>query len=257
MQTQSLRWQNWRRRPSASEPPLRAELFTVEQLTRHAEMLAKSHQVASGLGSNDLLTRLAENEQRLRAFNRATLRVNPSSRRITPAAEWLLDNFYLIEEQIQLARRHLPKGYSRELPRLLQGVSEGLPRVYDLMLELISHVDAQIDSESLSAFVSAYQRTTALKLGELWAIPIMLRLGVIENLQRVTSWLTAARQDRDRADEWVDRLQVTAEANPSGLIIVVADMARADPPLSSSFVAEFCQRLSRKNPVLHLARGWL
>ncbi len=256
MQTLPLRWQNWRRRPTASEPPLRAELFTVEQLARHAETLANSHEVAAGLGASDLLGRLAVNEQRLRAFNRATLRVN-SSRRITPAAEWLLDNFYLIDEQIQLARRHLPKGYSRELPHLVHGPSAGLPRVYDLMLELIPHVDAQIDAASLSAFVAAYQRTTPLTLGELWAIPIMLRLGVIENLQRVTAWLTVARHDRDLADEWVDRLQATAEKNPSGLIIVVADMARAAPPLSSSFVAEFCQRLSRKNPVLHLARNWL
>src|SRR5476651_1238432 len=175
MQTLPLLWQNWRRRPRASEPPLRSELFTVEQLARHAGMLAKSHEVAGGPGTSDLLGRLTVNEQRLRVFNRATLRVN-SARRITPAAEWLLDNFYLIEEQIQLARRHLPKGYSRELPHLANGPAAGLPRAYDLMLELISHVDAQIDAESLSAFVAAYQRTTPLKLGELWAIPIMLRL---------------------------------------------------------------------------------
>ena len=92
-------------------------------------------------------------------------------RRITPAAEWLLDNFYLIEEQIQMARRHLPRGYSRELPRLLNGPSAGLPRVYDIVLELISHVDAQIDAGPLSAFIAAYQTVDSLKLGELWAIP--------------------------------------------------------------------------------------
>ena len=107
-------------------------------------------------GTNRLLARLDQNEDILRTFNRATLAVNPS-RRITPAAEWLLDNFYLIEEQIQMARRHLPRGYSRELPRLSNGLSAGLPRVYDIVLELISHVDAQIDAEPLSAFVAAYQ----------------------------------------------------------------------------------------------------
>ena len=85
----------------------------------------------------------------------------------------------------------------------------------------------------------------------------MLRLGLIENLQRVTSRLTAARKDRDLADMWVDRLQEVAEKHPSRLVIVVADMARAELPLSSSFVAEFCQRLSRQSPVLHLARSWL
>jgi len=256
-----LRIQNWmvgqkRSRLGASEAPLRAELFSVEQLARHAQALAASHQVVTRPGSNRLLAQLAQNEAILRTFNRATLAVG-QSRRVTPAAEWLLDNFYLIEEQIHMARRHLPRGYSRELPRLLNSASAGLPRVYDIVLELISHVDAQIDAGPLSAFIAAYQKVTSLKLGELWAIPIMLRLGLIENLQRVTTRLILAREHRDLADLWVDRLQAMAEKNPSHLVIVVADMAKADLPISSSFVAEFCQRLSRQSPVLHLARSWL
>src|ERR1035437_8035720 len=190
MQTPPLRFQNWmaghtRSRPGASspreirrrwrwvtrrnfisrgEPPLRAELFSVEQLARHAKALAANHQVVTRHGSNRLLARLGQNEDILRAFNRATLAAG-QSRRVTPAAEWLLDNFYLIEEQIQMARRHLPRGYSRELPRLLNGPSAGLPRVYDIVLELISHVDAQIDAEPLSAFIAAYQTVGSLKLG--------------------------------------------------------------------------------------------
>src|SRR6266404_8882895 len=243
-------------RSRASEPPLRAELFGVEQLARHARAIAAQHQVVMGKGSYRLLARLDHNEKVLRAFNRASLAAD-KTRRVTPAAEWLLDNFYLIEEQIQMARRHLPREYSRELPRLANGPSAGALRVYDIVLELISHVDAQIDAESLTAFVAAYQTVSALRLGELWAIPIMLRLGLIENLQRVTTGLASAREDRDLASVWVDRLQDMAETNPSRLVIVVADMARGDLRLSSSFVAEFCQRLSRLNPVLHFARGWL
>ena len=259
MQTLSLRWQTWvagQTRSHEGEPPLRAELFSVEQLARHAHALAVAHRVVTQRSSNRLLANLAENEQILRAFNCATSAVNPNQR-ITPAAEWLLDNFYLIEEQIQLARRHLPRGYSRELPRLLNGPSADLPRVYDIVLEFISHVDAQIDAGPLSAFIAAYQKAGALKLGELWAIPIMLRLGLIENLQRITTRLTIAREDSDLADVWVDRLRDMAEKNPSHLVVVVADMAKSDLPLSSSFVAEFCQRLSRQSPVLHFARGWL
>jgi cellobiose phosphorylase len=235
---------------------LRAELFSVDQLARHARALAAGHRIGTDRSANRLLARLDENEAGLRAFNRASLAVDPS-RRITPAAEWLLDNFYLIEEQIQLARRHLPRGYSRELPRLLHGPSAGLPRVYDIVLELISHVDAEIDAGPLRAFIGAYQSGTGLKLGELWAIPIMLRLGLIENLQRITTRLALARVDRDLADHWVDRLQAMAEKNPSHLVTVVADMAHSDLPRSSSFVAEFCQRLARQSPVLLLARDWL
>jgi len=209
IQTLTSRFQDWvtsRSRPLAGEPPLRAELFSVEQLARHAKTLAASHQVVTRQGDNRLLAGLDQNEDILRAFNHATLAMD-KTRRITPAAEWLLDNFYLIEEQIQLARRHLPRGYSRELPRLVNGPAAGLPGVYDIELELISHVDAQIDAGPLSAFIAAYQTVASLKLGELWAIPIMLRLGLIENLQRVTTRLNRARDNRDLADSWVDRLQ--------------------------------------------------
>jgi cellobiose phosphorylase len=259
MQIYPLGWQTWMAgsaRSRAGEPPLRAELFSVEQLARHAKALATIHHVVTRQGANSLLARLGHNEDVLRDFNHLT-RAGSQTRRITPAAEWLLDNFYLVEEQIQLARRHLPRGYSRELPRLVGGPSAGLPRVYDIVLEFISHVDAQVDAGPLSAFIAAYQTVTSLKLGELWAIPIMLRLGLIENLQRVTTRLTLAREDRDLANVWVDRLQAMAEQNASRLVVVVADMAKSELPLSSAFVAEFCQRLSRQSPELHLARGWL
>jgi cyclic beta-1,2-glucan synthetase len=261
MPTPTLRWPTWmahptRPRTAASELPLRAELFNREQLERHARSLAASHRLVARRGSNRLLQRLDQNEKILRAFNHATLAVD-ASRRVTPAAEWLLDNFYLIEEQIQMARRHLPRGYNRELPRLAAGESAGFPRAYDLVLELIAHVDAQIDAEPLAAFFTAYQAASPLKLGELWAIPIMLRLGLIENLQRVTTRLAAARLDRNLADLWVDRLREMAERDLSHLVIVVADMARADLPLTSSFVAEFSQRLARHSPVLHVARDWI
>jgi hypothetical protein len=239
-----------------SDAPLRAELFSVEQLSRHAKSLAASHEVVVRQASNSLLARLGHNEDVLGAFHRATLAGDPN-RRVTPAAEWLLDNFYLIEEQVHMARRHLPRGYSQELPRLVRGSSAGLPRVYDLVLEFISHVDAQIDAGPLSAFVAAYQTVADLTLGELWAIPIMLRLGLIENLQRIATRLNVAREDRELANSWVDRLQGMAETHPSDLVVVVADMAKSALPVSSSFVAEFCQRLSRQGPVLHLARGWL
>ena len=203
----SLRWQIRRahyRRPNASEPPLRAELFSVEQLARQASALAATHEIVTRRGSNQLLARLGQNEEVLRAYNRATL-VATKSRHVTPAAEWLLDNFYLIEEQIQMARRHLPRNYSRELPRLVSGRSAGLPRVYDLVLELISHLDAQLDAGSLHAFVAAYQSVSPLNLGDLWAVPIMLPLGLIENLRRITSRLEIARNDRDLADSWATR----------------------------------------------------
>ena len=180
-----------------------------------------------------------------------------ANRRITPAAEWLLDNFYLIEEQIRTARRHLPKGYSRELPRLAHGPSARLPRVYDLAFEAIAHGDGRVDAESLSRFVAAYQTVTPLKLGELWAIPIMLRLALIENLRRVGARIAAGTIDRNRADAWADQMMDIAEHDPKSLILVIADMARSNPPMVSSFVAELARRLQGQSAALALPLTWI
>ncbi len=242
--------------PPDEKPAAPKALFTVEQLTEHARLLAVGHEAVILPGPNGLLARLNENERLLREYNRATYAVD-QARRITPAAEWILDNFYLIEEQVQMARRHLPRGYSRELPRLLSGRSAGLPRVYDIILGFVSHVDAQLEIESVAAFLSAYQVVKPLKLGELWAVPIMIRLALIENLRRITDRLNVGRRDRDTADEWALRLETTAENQPSQIIMVVADMARSDIPITSSFVAEFHQRLSRSAATVPLARSWL
>ena len=226
-------------------------------MEQHGKTLAGLHKLTPGYPPDQLLARLADNETILTGTRRLLMEAITTDRRITPAGDWLLDNFYLIEEQIRTARRHLPKGYSRELPRLLDGASAGLPRVYDIALETISHSDGRIDPQSLSRFVAAYQTVAALKLGELWAIPIMLRLALIENLRRVGARIAADRLDRNRADHWADRITEIAGKDPKNLILVIADMARSDPPLKSAFVAEFTRRLQGQGPALAMPLTWI
>ncbi len=239
------------------EQPLRAELFSVDQLERHSKGLAGWHQLASGRAPDKLIPRLDENERvLLESYDLITAAV-AKNRRIAPAAEWLLDNFYLIEEQIRTARRHLPRSYSRELPRLANGPAAGYPRVYGIALELIAHVDGRVDAVSLGGFIGSYQTLKPLTIGELWAVPIMLRLALIENLRRVASRIAAGRRDRDLADDWADRMVRTVEQAPTDLILVLADMARANPPLSSAFLAELTRHLHGQSPYFAFANSWL
>jgi cellobiose phosphorylase len=253
----AIRFPRSARTPSGDEQPLRAELFSADQMKHHGKTLAGFHEPALERAVDRLLPRLAENERVLLAARNLVTEAVKTNHRITPAGEWLLDNFYLIEEQIRTARRHLPKGYSRELPCLLGGASAGFPRVYDIALETISHGDGRVDPENLSSFVAAYQTVTVLKLGELWAIPIMLRLALIENLRRVAARIATDRTDRNRADHWADRMTETAERDPNNLILVLADMARSDPPMVSSFVAELTRRLQGQSPALALPLTWI
>ncbi|MEN6317825.1 MAG: glucoamylase family protein [Syntrophaceae bacterium] len=239
------------------EPPLRSELFSASQMEQHGKILAAAHTLSADHTSEQLLARLGENEGVLLSVRELLTEAVKGNRRITPAGEWLLDNFYLIEEQIRTAKRHLPKGYSRGLPRLKKGPSNGFPRVYDIALETISHGDGRVDTESLSSFVAAYQTVTVLQLGELWAIPIMLRLALIENLRRIATRIAADRIDRNHADYWADRITETAERNPKDLILVISDMARSRPPMVSSFVAELTRRLKGQGPALALPLTWI
>jgi cyclic beta-1,2-glucan synthetase len=252
-----LRGNGFAQKYAGDEPPLRSELFSSDQMKQHGKALADSHKLSLGRASSQLLTRLAENERVLIGACDLLTTAVKTNRRIAPAGEWLLDNFYVIEEQIRTAKRHFPKGYSRELPRLLNGPSAGFPRVYDIALEIISHGDGRVDPENLSSFVAAYQTVTALKLGELWAIPIMLRLALIENLRRVGARIAADRIDRNRADYWADQMMEIAEKDPKSLILVIADMTRSSPPLVSSFVAEFARRLQGQSPALALPLTWI
>jgi cellobiose phosphorylase len=252
------RWATRDHRASENvEPPLRSELFSVDQLRQHAMELAARHQVSARRGPDRLLPRLAENERVLLSAYHLVTEAVQSNRGLQPAGEWLLDNFYLVEEQIRTARRHLPRMYSKQLPRLTSGSAAGYPRVYDIALELISHVDGRIDAEGLRSFVAAYQTIMPLKLGELWAIPIMLRLALIENLRRVAAHMASDRVDRDLADSWADRMLEMAESDPQSLILVTADMARSKPPMSSAFVAELQRRLHGHGPALTYPLTWI
>ena len=237
--------------------PLRAELFSSAQMQEHGKGLALAHKLRAGRSADRLLGRLADNERVLAGVFELLAAGAGANRRAAPAGEWLLDNFYLIEEQVRTARRHLPRGYSRELPRLGSGASRGLPRVYDIALETVAHGDGHVDPASLASFVDAYQSVTPLRLGELWAIPIMLRLALLENLRRVGSRVAADRVGRDRAEAWADRMSEVALRDPKGLVLVIADMARTGPALSPPFVAEFARRLQGQSAALALPLTWI
>lgn len=236
---------------------LRAELFSIEQLKRHAVTLAGQHRIDPSPGADRLLPRLADNARvLLAAYDVVTAATTPGQRAV-PTEAWLLDNFYLIKQQISLARRHLPRGYSRQLPRLAEGHSAGFPRIYDLALELISHMDGRVDGDNVTQLIAAYQTVEPLKLGELWAFPIMLQLALLENLRRVGVRIAQRREERDEAIRWADRMLAAAESDPRQLIQLLAEFAHADVPLTAPFVEEFYERLQAQGPAMAFVQTWV
>ncbi len=223
----------------------------------HGQALAHTHKVHARKTPDLLLARLGENANLLDDARVQLTQMVRDGVHITTAGDWLLDNYYLIEEQIRLARLHLPKGYSRQLPTLADGPAAGVPRVFHLATEMIAHGDGRVDAETMSRFVAAYQTVTPLKLGELWAIPIMLRLALVENLRRTALRVMRGSVDRRRAIDWAARINQAAEKEPKRLILVLADMVRSSPPLSGSFVAELMRGLHGGSAALTMPLHWI
>ena len=237
---------------------MRAELFSISQLARHARTLAGWHELSAARGDEDwLLSRLDDTDTELRDAYALITEAVHRGQQITPAAEWFIDNYHLIEDQIRTARRHLPPTYSRELPRLANAPTPGTPRVYHLALELTRHAHGRVDDDSVRAFVASYQELQPLCLGELWAVPIMLRLALLENLRGVVVAITAGRNDRQAAADWVSKMLDVAATNPTDVVLVIAQLIEASPPMSNAFVAELASRLQAQGSALALAIAWL
>jgi len=257
-----VRWR-WRERQAsapaieATEGPLRAALYSVEQMEVYGRALARQHRVRMRPSPERLLERLQANERVLQDANTLLSSVVREQRPVTPAGEWLLDNYYLVEEQIQTARRHLPRGYSRQLPSLATGPSAGLPRVYELSMQAIAHGDGRIDGDTLGRFIASYQSLAPLSLGELWAVPIMLRLALLENLRRMAARVMRDGEDRRLASQWADDLNRAASDTPTDVVLVVADMARSEPPLTGAFIAELTRSLQGRGGAWAMPIAWL
>jgi cyclic beta-1,2-glucan synthetase len=130
---------------------------------------------------------------------------------VGPAGEWLLDNFHVVQEHIREVHEALPHGYYRELPELVGGRLAGYPRVYEVAIALISHSEARIDLDNLDLFVSAYQSVTPLTIGELWALPAMFRIALIESVRRMTLRTMGRMAELETADAWALRIETASE----------------------------------------------
>ena len=225
--------------------PIRGELLGAERLAEHARAVARRQRVRpSGKGRRvPLLERLEETYDILVEARDTLGDAADEGIDISPAGEWLLDNFYTVEENIREIRAALPKGYYRELPELASGSLARFPRVYEIAIELIAHTEGHLDLTNTELFVREFQRVTPLRIGELWAIPAMLRLGLIENIRRMTR-RTLLRLDEVRAaDAAADRLRRASDESPKALAAALHEFVDNTPKLSAVYVARFLSQI--------------
>src|SRR5688572_11469260 len=238
------------------EQAIVAELFSIERLEQHARTLAAAQGVRPGSDRGQpIRPRVADNGRVLVEAYRVLAQAIREERTITPAAEWLVDNFSIVDEQIREIRDDLPPDYYRELPKLADGHLEGYPRVLGVAWAYIAHTDSRFDPESLRRLVIAYQRVEPLTLGELWAIAISLRILLIENLRRLAEQIVRSREARHRADELADSLLGLGKETPDAAAASLRKLTGRDLPTAGK--VQLFQRLRDQDPAVTPALGWL
>lgn len=256
-----------RRRADAPEDllvgPIGGELLGADHLAARARVLARAHRLA--------VTRIPLRPARLLARLSHTRRILSDARaRLTtaagdgidagPAAEWLLDNHHVVQEHLQEVRASLPGGFYRELPELASGPLKGYPRVYEIAIALISHTEARVDLENVELFVDAFQSVTPLTLRELWAMPAMLRLGLIESVRRMTLRTVQRLDEIELASWWAGRLVSAGAADGRELREVMHEFAESEHALTPHFVSCLLQSLRQAegaSPSLRWLEHWL
>ncbi|MNR76181.1 N,N'-diacetylchitobiose phosphorylase [compost metagenome] len=228
-----------------SEEPVRVEIFSAERLESHAAHLAAIQKIGPAHGRVSLITAARENGKILTAAHAAIERATSERRAITSAAEWLLDNLHVINENVTSVVENLPRRLYKSLPKLTGGNHAGQLRIYALCWEFAAHTDNHFDADLFLRFVRSYQTVQRLTMSELWALPVVLRVVLLEHLRRVAVRVVKAQAARQAADDFANDLIVIAQKMPEN-----EQPAIVLPPgrLLQPFVVQLVQRLRYQQP---------
>ncbi len=244
---------------SLVDDPIREEIFSVERLELYAAHLATELTVnPQPQRGKSLVREVRKNGRDLLKSYLTLANVIRSKQTVSPAAEWFVDNFHIVEEQLIGVKRDLPSNYYHELPKLANGELKGYPRVYAIALAIIAHTDSRLDAESLTRFLLSFQQVAPLDMGELWAMSITLRIALIQQLKPLAQLIVTAREKRAHSDAVADRLlEVASHSKPESLIAILNSELRKPEEFDRSFIVQLVQRLRDQDPDVWPAFDWL
>ncbi len=243
------------------EEQSREEIFSVERLEQYATYLGQQLKVKpKALRGKSLDSTLKKSARELLKAYTKLSDVMRNGETFSPAAEWFVDNFHIVEDQLRDIKRDLPNDFYSELPKLAEGELKNYPRVYAMALAIIAHTDSRLDPEMLKRFLCKFQEVAPLSIGELWAIPITLRIALIENLNPLAQRIVIARERRREADEIADRLLELSSrslATPESLVEYISETLVGNHHFDRAFVVRLIQRLRDQDPKVGAALSWV
>ncbi|MBA3602754.1 MAG: protein ndvB [Parachlamydiaceae bacterium] len=254
-------------RPPMNEPkdveigyePLPLELLcqSAAQLSVSLRSTQKNHNKHFPKASLSLIDNFQKKTQMLRFLQCDIADAEYIEHTIPTAAEWLLDNMYIIEGSIKDVKINLPKPYYKKLPKIVEGPLQGLPRIYALAIEFVKDTAGDIDQEKIVHFLNSYQISQPLTIGELWAFPLMLRLRIIEWVENLAIRVDNRMREGELASFWGNRFLYAALHEPSRFPALLHDIASDETVFSVHFAQELLDHLFDQETILPQIREWL
>ncbi|GFO60058.1 hypothetical protein GMST_23830 [Geomonas silvestris] len=228
------------------------------QIKEHAERHAKEQRMDSRIGPRvALIQRLRESRHWVRRICADLGAASRLEQKATPAADWILDNEHVLEGNVRDVLLNLPGSFYRQLPTLASDPYRGLPCIYGLAKDLIFHSELHLDREAMISFIETYQSVRPLTICELWAIPQMLRIALVESIQSLAIAALANLRERQLADFWASRLVAANRRDANLLFGVLAELAGAEPSPSPYFAAQLVGLLYDEGAALAPVQNWL
>jgi cyclic beta-1,2-glucan synthetase len=252
--------------PTDSQELLQREVLTGVQFQEHALLLAKEHRAVARSGTGEpLLARLNKSEKVISQIRDDLDAASRLELGISPSAEWILDNAYIIQGHIDDVRLNLPRRFYHELPVLDtpdhggadEAPLEAAPRAYTLASEMVLHTDGRLDRANITEFLEAYQSVEQLTIGELWAMPSMLRIALTDRIRSLAIQASLRLRQREEGDFWAHRLATTVRRDPNRLFSMLAALAEQQPDPTPYFAVQFTGQLYDEEAALIPARSWL
>jgi cyclic beta-1,2-glucan synthetase len=235
------------------------EPLTADTLAEHAKEIASSLKEVGYHKRRkvNLLKNLSHCEKSLIKIRQQVSEAEFVEQTITLAAEWLLDNAYVIQGNIEEVQRNLPAKFYRELPRLLKGPMAGFPRVYALAKDMVYYTAHRLDRENIIAYLNSYQSVDALTIGELWVLPLMLRLRLVECLNYLSLDIERRLREGEYACFWGNRLLNVSRREPERLNEFLKELELEVKNPSPHFAEELFDHLYDEEKIIPLIKTWL
>src|SRR5215471_16007575 len=239
--------------------PLSRDLPSSQRLVENAASLARAIPVSRAAKPRgpSFLHRLLEIEEALEWANMSLTMSAEAHHAFTLSGEWLLDNAYLIREQVADLRKSLPQKQYGKLPLIASGQGAGLPRVYHLAAEMVTETDGALEPDIIGRFLAAFQPITPLDIGELWALPLMLRLQLLECLRTLAIQVDQQQRESEEADFWANRLITAVRHSSPRLLKIMEQLVEQYPEPTPQFASELVAHLYDDEGALPVVSGWL